>query len=938
MRKVFLIIILVSLIYVATPLVVSGQNIESNLDSIRASIQSLLDRGLRLRLEFAYSAIDSALLLFDSAYQLAESNFGPNDTLIAIALYGQAACNAWKYNCARGYDEAKRAINIWERNIGPDHPPIAYNLWIIGDYYVYWGKYALAETVYLKGIELLEKNPDYDQHHLGLIKNNLGLLYFLQNRLDKASLYLNQASDIWKTVDGPASWWYGVSLANIASLNLYRNDFKKADKLIHQAINIIEQSMGADHWTITSVYGTMGDYFMARGEYQNASVYYNMALTTLENIYGPEDMHLTIYQLALARAKFAMGNEGKAVNLLEQAAELGEGKIQGIYDPDAAFLKSQLANMYYAIGNIEQSHNTYMEVINDRKEFIDGVFPYASENYKMRYISQNPLVDNSFLTLAVNSNLEYILSSALFMLLTGKSIVIDVLSSEKEIAFCTENEIILQKTQKYSDICTEIANLTITKPNIRGLQDSLVHLHALKSKLETEISRSCREFRDSLNSGHITMEDITRSVPVNTALLEFCRYYPLDLDMIGRNRGKREPHYLVFTLNSKGHITLNDLGEADIIDSLVDTFHEAMLRAPSIIYGNSEKDAAMVLLDITDKLYDLVFALPENSLTETEQIYISTDGQLNLLPFEVLTDSNGKYLIEKYQISYLSSGRDLLKYKRKKSLCGECALILVNPDFEEASPSKSLHVFASVDSKKTNVETRGPADLNMCLGGLFTPLPAAYLEGDSITDLLSNNTKLDITFLYGDMATEEYLKNVSEPPRILHLATHGYYCRKETCSDHSGLSENPLLYSGLALAGANKTITHDSTSLNSKLSEDGILTSLEVSGLNLVGTDLVVLSACQTGLGEVHDGEGVFGLRRAFQHAGAQSIIMSMWPIPDVTTLNIMVDFYSKWLSGKSKSAALRLAMLDQLEKIRAENRFAHPLYWGGFILVGNAN
>ena len=176
---------------------------------------------------------------------------------------------------------------------------------------------------------------------------------------------------------------------------------------------------------------------------------------------------------------------------------------------------------------------------------------------------------------------------------------------------------------------------------------------------------------------------------------------------------------------------------------------------------------------------------------------------------------------------------------------------------------------------------------------------------------------------------EALLKGIKHAPCVLHIATHGYFCEQ---SDANSMA-NPLLRSGLILAGANRTIGHLDEPTSS--SEDGILTALEASGLNLGGTDLVVLSACQTGLGDVQSGEGVFGLRRAFQLAGARSVVVSLFEIPDEQAFQLMKLFYTNWLEGQSKPTALRHASLSRLERCRRNNESENPLFWGGFVVVG---
>jgi CHAT domain-containing protein len=258
---------------------------------------------------------------------------------------------------------------------------------------------------------------------------------------------------------------------------------------------------------------------------------------------------------------------------------------------------------------------------------------------------------------------------------------------------------------------------------------------------------------------------------------------------------------------------------------------------------------------------------------------------------------------------------------------------MTNPDFESTSQYEPAYLALSADLTD-DVRFRGPSDRTECLTALFNPLPATSVEGQAIADLLRQNTGLGLDYIAGAEASESRLKNLSGAPSILHLATHGYYCSGAGFADYEQIAENPLLYTGLALSGANRAIAGE---LDPTVDlEDGILTSLEASGLDLYGTDLVVLSACQTGLGEVANGEGVYGLRRAFQLAGANSVIMSMFNIPDQSTVSLMEKFYSNWLSGDSKSTALRDASLAVINERRQSSGTAHPLFWGGFILVGD--
>ena len=206
----------------------------------------------------------------------------------------------------------------------------------------------------------------------------------------------------------------------------------------------------------------------------------------------------------------------------------------------------------------------------------------------------------------------------------------------------------------------------------------------------------------------------------------------------------------------------------------------------------------------------------------------------------------------------------------------------------------------------------------------FAPLSGTAQEALSIQSLLP-----DARLLSGSQATKAALKQVSAP-RVLHIASHGFFLtepakdnRTTNLANKSAQADNPLLRSGLALADAN---LH-----RSSLGDDGILTALEASGLNLWGTKLVVLSACDTGVGEVRNGEGVYGLRRAFTLAGAESLVMSLWPISDYTTRTLMTSYYQNLKAGIGRGEALRQVQLDMLKK----NAKLHPFYWANFIQAG---
>jgi CHAT domain-containing protein len=276
-------------------------------------------------------------------------------------------------------------------------------------------------------------------------------------------------------------------------------------------------------------------------------------------------------------------------------------------------------------------------------------------------------------------------------------------------------------------------------------------------------------------------------------------------------------------------------------------------------------------------------------------VFLAPDGALNRIPFEALVDESGNYLVETYQFRYLTAGRDLMRLNTTVASRNP-AMLLGNPTY-----GRPGELVAQADTRAIDFKDR-----------IFPSLPGTQAEVDLIAPKLSGAQVYTQT-----NATEAVIKQQSQPS-ILHIATHGFFEPEED-------TLNPLLQSGLILAGA-------AAGGQSGPDQDGILTALEVTGLNLSGTQLVVLSACETGLGALSAGEGIYGLRRAFVLAGSQSQVISLWKVSDTATQALMVDYYDRLLAGTPRDAALRETQLAFLES----EEYSHPYYWAAFIGSGD--
>lgn len=405
-------------------------------------------------------------------------------------------------------------------------------------------------------------------------------------------------------------------------------------------------------------------------------------------------------------------------------------------------------------------------------------------------------------------------------------------------------------------------------------------------------------------SAAVHIEAVQAALPEDGALIEIARYKPL----VGAAKSERErsgpARYAAFVVKRAGEAAFVDLGEASSIDSLV-----LQLRR-SLSEKRADVKKAARALD------DRVLAPLRPALGGASKLWIAPDGALHTVPFEALVDAEGRYLVETAGVTYLGTGRELTR-PRSSSPAAGAPVILANPTFDHApaAPGSRAEATRGVDFRKVR----------------FPPLPGTAAEAEGLHRTLPN-----ATLITGEKATRDALLAVARPT-ILHVATHGFYLSSDEESTPEGVAgrgleldpssapaparpaTDALVRSGLALAGAD--------------GGDGVLSALELAAIDLTGTKLAVLSACETGLGDVKSGEGVFGLRRALVIAGAEAQVVSLWKVDDDATREMMLDYYKKLLAGGGRSESLRATRLAMMRRPQT----SHPYYWASFLFSGDA-
>lgn len=858
-----------------------------------------------------------------------------------------------KYEEAR--QAAERALAISEDVLGAEHPFVASFLYRLAQYYEEKQDFAQAIKLLERGLAIRAKTLG-DEHPQTINTSRLlAYVYFETNEVAKAERLAEHAVEISQKTLGPEHQFVALCLLNLAQVT---REPKRSEQLLQRALMIVEKTRGAEDQLAGTVLNALGtlysdikrDYqqaeqFLLRSQaiyektlgpdniyqvlslhnlgriarekkdYAKAEEYYRMAIAIVEKAFGPENPRLAIILNNIANIYRARGEYPKSLEAHLQVLRIAE-KTRGIYHPLTLLSLGNIAKTYAAQGNIAEALRFQSRVDAVIERNIEMNLAIGSERQKLSYL--NSIAERMDRTISLNRDLApqnpTASSLAILVLLQRKGRVLDAMS-ESFAALrqrsAPEEQALLKQ---FNDATSQLARLILNGPQGMSVEEHrkrVAELEEQKERLEADISRRSAEFRAA--SQTVTLEAVQASIPAGAALIEFAVYRPYDPKAESNNEAYKGPRYIAYVLRQKGEVLWRDLGDAKTIDEAVGSLRQAL--------GNpARRDAREHARAVDEKVMQPLRTL----ISDANQLLISPDGALNLIPFEALVDEQGRYLVQRYAFAYLTSGRDLLRMQVSRTAQNP-SLVLADPLFGEpdlpqlakAGNAGGQHRAQKRDSTTTT------ADLSSLY---FAPLSGTAQEARAIKSLFPEaRTSL------GLQATESILKR-STAPRLLHIATHGFFLTGASVSSAAGGNtqatrpsarvENPLLRSGLALAGANLRQSGD---------DDGILTALEASGLNLWGTKLVTLSACNTGVGEVRNGEGVYGLRRAFVLAGTETLVMSLWPVSDYVTRELITAYYKGLKQGLGRGESLRQVQLSMLKRSGRE----HPFYWASFIQSG---
>jgi len=925
-------------------------------------------------------AWDRASQCYRRALTIRETLYGSAASELIEVLTGAAAVAYRQYHYMDAEPLCRRLVAIAAATGGPDSPTLIDANRYLGWVYDCQLQFDEAQGYYRRAISVAEREPVVNQADLARLYGQLCQSYFNGQNLEAAERAGRRALAIAEEHLGPNDRATAEVLTPLVGLHSILREYDVAERYARRILAIRQHLQPGDDEEVSRSLAVLAHVYRFQARLPEAEAYERMSCDMLLRLFGPEDPTLLRRQLDLAEICMMSGQPAKTEAILEAALPIMErvmgpaatitvwagnllagvrirqGRIaeaeammrekldamEKAYGPRYYFLNyslEPLLDLYLAVDEPGKALQCGERLLLLRQDLAQKMFVCSSESEKLSWVEQNPVIIPQLITLAL-THADPSADSVVFdMVLQGKAIVFDAVLEEKQAAFCNAGDVVRGKIATRTGLCTAIADLATGGGGGRdrdGVRERLVRLYDSLEIVEADLSRQCAAFGTAMAERRVSYAQVNDFLPTGAVLLEYVKYAAtLPAQMEVAIDPPPVMHYLVCTLDRVGRVVLADLGDAAAIDSLIAVARTMLYDAERRIYSPMAPYLEERLNEVTGALYRRLVAPVEKTIAGAAEVFISPDDMLNLLPFEILPRPDGSYLIERTRFSYVSSGRDLIRIGRQ-SAAGEDALVLGDPDYE-ATPKAPPPPTSAGQSLLASLSSSGvPGGMSTepsPRGRQFLPLQYSRMEATAIASAIGRNGRLTVHELYGLDAREEAVKQMAEAPYILHLATHGYFSAPATESSDR-FSDNPLLQSGLALAGVNRL-----TSLpmpDSPGTDNGILTALEVSGLNLQGTGLVALSACESGVGKPSAGEGIFGLRRAFLHAGAQSLIMSLWKVPDRETAELMTRFYELWLGGKSRAEALRTSALEILHRLRTEKGHGHPLFWGGFVLAGD--
>jgi len=889
----------------------------------------------------------------EQAVSVAERSLRADHPTLALSLRYLANTLGDLGDSARSLDLTERALAIAERNFGSNHPATGKYLHSLGLAEFDQGDYPAARRRLEQALSIYQ--AQYGPWH-EMVATAHSVLALTDARLgDYASARREQsrAMAIFSRTGGPTHPYVANSLTELATVYLEQGKPAQALPLLQRALAIREKSLGPQHREVARTLVDLAVTLMQIGQQVRAQPLARRALEIWERLDAPDAPDYAMVLALYAELQARRGDNAAARDSYARAMEI-RARVYGVSNPLYAEVQAGFAQALADLGDRDAALQSAVAAEATGRDHLRLMLRSLPERQALNYAASRPQALNVILSLS--NSMPDVVPTAFDGYIRTRALVLDEIAARQGAGRTDPARAALASAQQ------RLANLTVRGPGDMAPDrySALVEDARRDSeRAEQVLAERSVAFREERSRAQIGLADVLASLPADTALVSFARYdrslFPAQgsapsTTTSPRPSSRRVPSYAAFVLRKNQPPVVVPLGSVRTIDALVsqwraDIAAEVTAGPPPVPDGpaRSSRGSGAALRKV---IWDPIVA----HIANATHAVIVPDGALSLVPFAALPIARRSYLVESGPvIHYLSAERDLALPSHLPAAKGGL-LAMGGPAFDRRLVSRPVGAPDPPGAPSGGPALRGVDQPCVDLQSLrFEPLIGTAREVREVSALWATTRDANVEpdgaqVLVGAAASETTFKVDAPHRRVLHLATHGFFLSSACAPAPSGTrgvgglakvasaaAQNPLLLSGLALAGANRR------ALARADEDDGILTAEEVAMLDLQGVEWAVLSACDTGVGEIKAGEGVFGLRRAFQVAGARTVIMSLWSVEDQATRAWMRALYEGRFQKKLSTAdAVHQASLTVLRDRRARGLSTHPFFWAAFVAAGD--
>ncbi len=864
----------------------------------------------------------------------------------ALSAAGEAYIAFNRFELAESHFQ--RALEVRRAVQGAESLVIAHAEGRVGQACMLQNRYGEAERRLRSSVEMYDRLLRRDKGPLAQPLMNLGFSLERLDRCGEAEEALRRALEIGREHLGEDDKTVGSILACLGRLCTRLGRYDEAEQNLHKAIAIQEKISGKDSFSVAWYYLYLGQLFHEKKDLEKAEQRARQALAIFEATVGPDHPDASVAISTLADVCAATDRMEEASRLYDRALRI-PGSTASLKPRDRMIMQEEAAGISILRGDVVKGSQQLIEARRAARDWIDGALSGMSAEEQLLYLERN---EKRSLYVALSSVLTHRSEQAMIdagaeCLINGKAMGSEFLAGEIALARESDDPQVATLREELAGVREQLTRIALRPPgsapfSLRKQRELLVQERDLMRRLGQTVD-------DSTRSEWVELETVRAAVPKDAVVIDLAVFPYVSLSVDTPPREAEPARYVAWIIPpaGEGEVRLVDLGSAAEIDRAVAEARLTMEPTPrhSVEYM---KNATAISRRKCARLTELVWEPMREAVAGRELVLVSPTAGLWLFPWEAFTVAEDGYLIEEMEISYLVSSREVLT--KPAATSSTSAALFSFPDYNYVNVTVELDAESGWERFLQNwVRKRTTGLLD---GAGFLPLVDNRRELAKIAAVLDDRMQVESRFYLAREAQESRFKEL-QSPRFLFLNTHGFFLPDQAFDQLPDTAKgdrrwqavnrwrfegegrgktlvvaNPLMRCGLALAGANRQA-------NAFGGNDGILTGLEILGCDLRGTELVVLSACETGEGAVRHGEGVAGLRHAFQLAGARSVISTLWSVRGDVANRLTVTFFEELANGE-KATAMRRAKLRLVEELREEEGAAHPRDWAAFTLTGD--